>query len=407
VESGYHRQKGEKQKSGDESKNGSKTDSLDRRVIMKETENRSVPVRVVGTGSYYPGNPITNEDLDLWFGHDFSSMGERIGIKQRHWARDPKSGDLLEKNSEMATKAALGALENAGIDREEIDCIILSTATPDYPMPQTVCYVQEQMGILECPAIELRAACTGISQTLAVAMQFIKGGVFETILCIGTEQLTSILFPIKDLLDVERFINITMFADAAGAFVLQGGEGDGKARLLSSIFNSAGGGKPPGGMIPGGGSVNLITPESIERGCTNLFKHDFKATREIAPQLARRGLVEILNQTGIHLSKVSWIVPPVANPLLIETALTNITKEIVNSGEIPEGMEIDEKSIRRIAMERIFLNADRFGITGNASLYTAVDEANRTGRFRAGDIVILLPQENGKWVYGAIAFQWM
>ena len=369
--------------------------------------NNEVPVRVVGTGSYFPGDPITNEDLDQWFGQDFSFMGERIGIKQRHWARDPKTGELLERNSEMATKAANRALQNAGLDKMDIDCMILSTATPDYPMPQTVCFVLEQMEIPECPTLELRAACSGSSQGLAVAMQFIKSGVYKTIMCIGTEQLTSILFPIKESLDAEAFINLTMFADAAGAFVLQGGKGDGIAQILSSIFNSAGGSRPPGGMIPGGGSVNLITQENIEKGCTNLFKHDFKATQELAPLLAMRSIVEILEQTGIHLADVSWIIPPVANPILIETALKIATKEILNSGKIPEGMELYEEDIRRIAKERIFLNADRIGITGNASLFAAVDEANREGNFNKGDIIVMLPQENGKWVYGAIAMQWM
>jgi 3-oxoacyl-[acyl-carrier-protein] synthase III len=142
-------------------------------------------------------------------------------------------------------------------------------------------------------------------------------------------------------------------------------------------------------------------------GCTNLFRHDFKATREIAPLLAKRGLVEILEHTGIHLSEISWIVPPVANPLLIETVLADVTEEILGSGKIPEDMEIHVEDIRRLAKERIFLNADRLGITGNASLYAAVDEANRQGLFQSEDIVILLPQENGKWVYGAVALKWM
>jgi 3-oxoacyl-[acyl-carrier-protein] synthase-3 len=374
---------------------------------MKGKEVNDVPVRIVGTGSYYPGSPITNEDLNLHFGHDFPFMGEKVGINQRHWARNPKSGELLERNSEMATKAALRAMEDAGIDRDAIDCIILSTATPDYPMPQTVCFVQEQLDIQECPTLELRAACTGSSQTLAVAMQFIKGGLYRTILTIGTDQLSALLFPVRDPMDAEGFINMTMFADAAGAFILQGEEDKGKAHLLSCIFNSAGAGKAPGGMIPCGGSVNLITEENVEKGLTHHFKHDFKATLEIAPKLARRGFDEILEQTGIHPSEISWIVPPVANPLLIEQALSDAIRDFLNGGEIPKEARFHEKEIQRLLEEKIFFNADRIGITGNASLYAAVDEANREGIFKPGDIIILLPQENGKWVYGAMAIEWM
>src|SRR5437773_6490438 len=165
-------------------------------------------VSIIGTGSYVPEKILTNADLsrivdtsDVW-------ITTRTGIKERRIAAKD------ENTSDMATEAALKALEQAKISAKEIDFIIVATATPDMLFPATACFVQKKIGATKAACLDISAACAGFLLGLEIAQQFITSHTHETVLVIGAEKLTSI----TNWTDRNSCV---LFGDGAGAAILR------------------------------------------------------------------------------------------------------------------------------------------------------------------------------------------
>src|SRR5204862_2420004 len=143
-------------------------------------------VSIIGTGSYTPEKVLTNEDLSKMVDTSDEWITTRTGIKERRMAAPD------EYTSDMATKAALSAIEQAGISAEEIDLILVATATPDMLFPATACLVQNRIGATKAACLDVSAACAGFLFAVEIAQQFITSHTYETVLVIGAEKLTSI-----------------------------------------------------------------------------------------------------------------------------------------------------------------------------------------------------------------------
>jgi len=197
--------------------------------------NRARNAKILGTGAYLPGEPISNERLAERFGREMVWLCEMLGACTRYFAVDLETGKLRpgESNAHMAYQASLQALENAGLLPQAVDLLILSTSTPDYPFPATALFLQELLGIEECQVMELRAGCGGMAQAFAIAEQFIASGRSRVALLVGSELISPFGRLLKNDPDSKKgeLVAMAMFGDGAGAAVLVPSSGDDGAIL--------------------------------------------------------------------------------------------------------------------------------------------------------------------------------
>ena len=162
---------------------------------------------ILGTGSYTPEKVITNDDMSKIVDTSDDWIKARTGIRQRRFAADN------EACSDMAMEAANKAIENSGIDKNSIDCIIVATMTPDMPFPSTSCILQHKMGLPNATAFDIQAACSGFIYALNIANTMILSKQYKTVLIVGSEKLSSIL-------DFEDRTTCVLFGDGASAAIL-------------------------------------------------------------------------------------------------------------------------------------------------------------------------------------------
>jgi len=344
-----------------------------------------IRAKVAGTGAYLPGEPIDNKRLADFFGRDIVRVSEMLGGVTRHLALDVETRKLKpgESNANMAYRASLQALENAGLTPDAVDLLILSTATPDYPFPATALFVQDLLGLSECQVVELRAGCGGMAQAFAIAEQFIASGRSRAALLIGSELIS----PFHQLLsqganqDKGHLVATAMFGDGAGAAVLVPSD-DEATGILGCMFRSIGGGRAPGMVLKAGGA---LSPAGMnEFGDGPAFVHDFRAILERGPELVERALDWVWSSGLVAADEVMYYVPPQASGHLIDS--------------------MTEKT--NLHGAKRFSNFERVGNTASASIYIALDEMNREKLIRPGDTIALLPAEATKWTYGGIVLRW-
>lgn len=343
---------------------------------------------IAGVGEYLPGEAVTNAQLERRAGRLVAWVCEMLGSQTRHFACDLDTGRLREgeSNAHMAFRAATRALEHAGRMASDVDLIILSTSTPDYPFPATVYFVQEMLEIPSCAAMELRAGCAGMAQALCVADSFIRSGRCRTALVIGSELMSPFgieLLTFPDLEDKEGLLNLAMFGDGAGALVLTAT--DGEPGQIDCFFTSIGPGRLPGMMLVAGGAQ---LPAGSKNGIAHpaRVKHDFAQILEHGPSLLLAAAREAETRTGIPLPEYKFIVPPQVNSrLILET-------------------------VRRIGVDpgRVFMDYTRVGNTSSAGIYLALHRlCNHERLVRSGDLLLLLPSETTKWIYGGAVVRWL
>lgn len=326
--------------------------------------NRSV---IIGTGSAVPKKVVTNEDLESIVDTSDEWIRTRTGIKQRYIAEDG------ETTSSLATVASLRALEMAGVSPEEVDMIVVGTTSPDMIMPNTGALIQKHLGATKAFGFDVYAACSGFVYALAVADKFVKEKPGSKILAVGAEILSSIT-------DWQDRNTCVLFGDAAGV-VLLGGSQESDRGILSTHLRS------DGRLwellhIPGGGCVYPPSAEMAEKRdyCIRMqgnevFKH---AVRSLAG-VAR----EAMEENQLKPDDIDLFIPHQAN--------MRIMKKVAESLEIP--------------IERVYVNIDRYGNTSSASIPVALDEANRSGRLKRGDLV-LLDAFGGGFTWGAVMIRW-
>lgn len=323
-------------------------------------------VSIIGTGSYVPERVLTNAELEKLVETSDEWITSRTGIKERRIAAEG------ECTSDLAAKAALAAIENAGITAEEIDLILVATVTPDMFFPSTACFVQTKIGAKNAACFDVSAACSGFLYALEIAQQFITSHTYDTILVIGAEKLSSIV----DWTDRNTCV---LFGDGAGAAVLQhrsGGHG------VISTFMGSDGRLSEILQIPGGGSRSPISKENADQRL-NCIKMNGKETYKHAVNSMLDAATRALADANIKASDLACIIPHQANLRIIEAIATRM--------DVP--------------MERFVINLDRYGNTSAAAVAIALDEANRTGRMQVGDYVLLVVFGGGlTWASSVI--QW-
>lgn len=325
-----------------------------------------IRARIIGTGSYLPEKVLTNFDLEKFLDTNDEWIVTRTGIRERRIAADG------EFTSDLATKAARQALTMAGIGPESIDLIIVGTITGDFPWPATACLVQQQLGIKGGIAFDISAACSGFVYALATASRFIEAGTVKRALVIGAEVLSRVV-------DWEDRNSCILFGDGAGAVVLEGQSGE-------------------NGVI----STHLHADGSYWE---LLYQKGFGSRHPASEQgLAER--MPFLKMQGNEVFKVA--VRSLSDVALEALEANNLTPRDINLF-IPHqaNRRILEATAKRIGLadEQVLINVDRFGNTSGASIPIALDEANRAGRIKAGDVVVL-DAFGGGFTWGAALLRW-
>lgn len=315
---------------------------------MALSEPRS---RILGTGHYLPEIVRTNADLAKMVDTSDEWIRERTGIRARHIAPEGVN------TSDMATAAAKRAMEAAGLGPNDIDMIIVGTVTPDMPMPATAVFVQQKLGIPSCPAFDLSAACAGYVFGLSIADQFIRTGAAKHVIVIGVELLSRVI-------DWTDRTTCVLFGDGAGAVVVGPASGDGRGILSTKILTD--GSLATSLMIPGGGSVEPMTPERIaeKRHKVHMRGQDiFKAAVKNLYSASKNAIED----AGLEPSAIDWICAHQANLRIIDGVVSRLA----------------------VPAEKVLVNIDRVGNTSSASIPILLDENVRAGRIREGHTVLM------------------
>jgi 3-oxoacyl-[acyl-carrier-protein] synthase-3 len=309
-------------------------------------------VSIVGTGSYVPEKILTNDDLSRMVDTSDEWITTRTGIKERRVAAKD------ETTSEMAAKAALKAMEQAKIKASDIDLILVATATPDMIFPATACFVQTKIGAKKAACLDVSAACAGFLFALEIAQQFITSHTYETVLVIGAEKLTSI----TNWTDRNTCV---LFGDGAGAAILRH-RGGGTHGVISTHIGSDGEFADIL-FMPGGGCKTPITRENVDRNLVTIHMTGKEVYKQAVTAMLRASKIA-LEQAGLTIDDISCIIPHQANARIIEAIADRL----------------------KIRLDRFFVNLDRYGNTSAAAVAIALDEANRTGRIKSGDYILMV-----------------
>ncbi len=322
--------------------------------------------KIIGVGAYAPKRILTNADLEKMVDTNDEWIVQRTGIRERHIV------DEDEATSDLALRAAHQALERANLVPEDIDFIVVGTTTPDMFFPTTGNILQHRLGCRRAGSVDLLAACAGSVYSLTVGAKFIEAGKYRRVLCVGAETLSRI----TDFTDRGTCI---LLADGAGAVVLEATEGD--AGIIDADLYSDGQYWELLYM-PGGGARHPATHETVDARM-----HYAKMKGNDVFKVAVRMFVEcvetILGRHGFTASDVDLFVPHQANLRIIEAAVKRVG----------------------VPMDKVFVNVDRYGNTGAASVYVALEEAVAAGRVKRGDLV-LLAAFGGGFAWGAVLVRW-
>lgn len=331
--------------------------------------------KIAGIGHYVPEHVVTNKDLEAVMETSDDWIQERTGIKERRWI-DPKTGDMP---STMGTKAARIAIKNAGLTPEDIDFIIFATLSPDYYFPGPGVQVQDQLGIREIGALDVRNQCSGFIYGLSVADQFIKTGMYKNILVIGSEYHSG------GLEKTTRGRGVTVIlGDGAGAVVLSRSDKSTHGILSTHLHSEGKHAKELALISPATNRwVDKIMSENNPEDASYypymngnfVFKHAVTRFQEV--------IHEALQANGYQPEDISMLIPHQAN--------LRISQFIQNKMGLSD--------------DRVYNNIMRYGNTTAASIPIALSEAHLEGKIKEGDLVCLAAFGSG-FTWASALIRW-
>ena len=313
--------------------------------------------KITGTGGYLPEKVVTNADLEKIVDTTDEWITSRTGIKKRHLVVDG------ETTCDLAEKAALNAMEAAGITKDDIDLIIVATTTPDRVFPSTACLLQDRLDIHGCTAFDVQAVCTGFVYALGIADKFIKSGTHKTALVIGAETMSRTV-------DWNDRTTCVLFGDGAGAVILEASDEPG---ILSTHLHADGKYKELL-TIPAGVSENPALFQSGEAYMQMKGNEVFK----MAVNTLGRIVDETLAANNMEKSDIDWLVPHQANIRIINATAKKLS----------------------MSMDHVVVTVHEHGNTSAASVPLALDVAVRDGRIKRGE-TILLEAFGGGFTWGS------
>lgn len=300
--------------------------------------------KIIGTGSYLPETVRTNDDLEKMVDTSDEWITTRTGIKERRIANQQDTIAFMGK------EAALNALQAANLQAEDLDLIIVATTSNENAFPSAACEVQNLLGIYNIPAFDVSAACAGFTYGLSVADNFIKAGSVKNVLVIGADSLAKSCDP------TDRS-TIIIFGDGAGAVIVSATEDEG---ILSTNINAD------------GRFGDLLNLPYAERGNEQAIHNSYLSMAgndvfKVAVKKLSQVVVDTLAANNIDKEQLDWLVPHQANKRIISATAKKLG----------------------LPMEQVIVTLDKHGNTSAASVPLAFDEGVRSGKIKAGQLVLL------------------
>lgn len=315
--------------------------------------------KIIGTGIYVPEKIVTNDDLSKMLGEDINEfVSQNLGILERHFAAaDESAADLGEI-------AARNALKDADISAQDIDLIIVATDTPEYLSPCTSVVLQHRLNAVNAGTFDENCACAGFVTALDIAAKYLKADdQYKNILIIG-------IYAMSKYLDLNEKKTATIFADGAGALVLQAtDESSGlitsKLRADGSYFDSLG--------IFAGGSKIPITQAILDEGYFNKVRFAKKMPAEVNNEGWPKIVKEVVSRTGLTLDEID---------LFLWTQVNISTIKIV-------------MQTLGVPWEKTHTIMQKWGYTGSACIPMVMHDALNEGKIERGDKIVMCASGGG------------
>ncbi len=330
-----------------------------------------VRTEFISTGMYVPERVVTNHELEGYMDTSDEWIQQRSGIQERRWAREDEGG------SDMAQVATERALEAAGMEADELDCIVLATLSPDHFFPGTAVFLQRKLGIRNIPCLDIRNQCTGFLYGLEIADAFIKTGQYRRVLLVGTEVHSSGI-----VLSTEGRDTAVLFGDGAAVAIL--GPTEDPDRGVLAVRTHADGRYAEKLWAPAPACVSkpFITKEMIDEGLTRPYMEGRDVFKHAATRMPE-ALNEVLQLSGHSVEELAMVIPHQAN--------MRIAQVVANGLGLPE--------------EKMYLNIQRYGNTTAASIPIALHECVEEGRIQRGDLLGLTAFGSG-FTWGGALIRW-
>ncbi len=324
-------------------------------------------VRLVGTGRYTPEKILSNADLERMVETSDQWIRERSGIRERRIA------EQHETLAYMSKVACLQVLDEAGLTVDEVDAILVGTATPDRLLPSTACDLQAELGARNAAAFDVAAACSGFVYGLVVAESLVASETARNVLVVGADRLSTIT-------DYSDRATAILFGDGAGASLVQPTTGDGSG-ILSTYIKTDG---SLGNLLyrPGGGG-NHPPDEQMLKDRGYFIKMAGREVFKAAVLSMADAADQALTRAGVSGQDVDLLIPHQANIRIIESTAKHAG----------------------IPMEKVYVNVDRYGNTSAASIPIALDECVRDGLIREGSLVLMVAFGGG-FTWGSVVLRW-
>jgi len=328
--------------------------------------NQKRKIKITGTGIYVPDKVLTNFDLEKMVDTSDEWIITRTGIRERRVVSPEQA------SSDLGLESAKRALKDAEITSDDIDLILVATATPDTLFPSTACWVQKSLEANHIPAFDISAGCTGFIYGMIIAESLILSGVCQRVLLIAAEILTKIT-------NWKDRNTCVLFGDAAGAAILEESHDD--SGMLSSYWKADG---ALGDLLlqPAGGTRIVTSHETVDKDLhylsmkgNEVFKHAVKRMGEAA--------VEALKKAGLNKKDVDYLIPHQANIRIIEAT----------------GRRLN------LPPERVYSNIHKYGNVSAATIPLCIHEIKEEKKFKKGDIIVLDAFGAG-FTWGAVVYRW-
>jgi 3-oxoacyl-[acyl-carrier-protein] synthase-3 len=320
-------------------------------------------VAILGTGMKVPLGVLTNADFERMVDTTDEWITTRTGIKERHICAEG------EHAADLGAGAAAEACRDAGVSPGELELIVCSTSTPDHLLPSTACEIQARLGSTRAGCFDVQAACSGFIYATAVAQGMLSTGLYENALVVSAEKMSAIT-------DYTDRATCVLFGDGAGATVLAPTNGADGRGILSSVLRTDG---TQMELLwrPAGGGVQPSTPETLERR-DEMLKQEGRQVYKFAVRSMSESALQALEQAGLSLHEVDWVIPHQANLRIIEGVA----------------------GLLGLPMSKLYVNIERYGNTSSATIPIALDEGRRSGTFQPGMVLLLVAFGSG-FTWGA------
>lgn len=326
---------------------------------------------IEGTGYYVPDRVVTNADLAAMIETSDEWIRERTGIRRRRWVDEGMTG------SQMAKRASLMALEQAGMEASELDAIVLATLSPDHFFPGTGVFLQRDLGLRSIPALDIRAQCSGFVYGLSVADAWIRSGQYGSILLVGVEIQSTGL----DISDRGRDMAV-LFGDGAGAAVLRATNEPGRGVLSTHIHADGEHAEVLWADASSSARHPRISAEDLAEG----RQYPRMTGREVFKHAVTRmpeSVFEALEANGLTTADIDLLIPHQAN--------LRISQMVQRRLDLPD--------------EKVINNIEEYGNTTAATIPIALSEAVRDGRLERGDLLCLTAFGSG-FTWGSALVRW-